>query len=106
MRLCLRKALGVAGNRGAGPTGEAALFSLSFAAGNTTFSSLRSQARPFGASRPILPTSDAEGFSMAVLEVLASGTPVLLSPGCHFPEVERAGVGLVVSPTPIALAGV
>ena len=40
--------------------------------------------------------SDAEGFSMAVLEALASGTAVCLSPGCHFDEVERAGCGRVV----------
>ena len=48
--------------------------------------------------------SDAEGFSMAVLEALASATPVLLSPGCHFPEVETVGAGRVVAPTPEALA--
>jgi glycosyltransferase involved in cell wall biosynthesis len=48
--------------------------------------------------------SDAEGFSMAVLEALASATPVLLSPGCHFPEAERAGAARVVPPTPAALA--
>ena len=34
-----------------------------------------------------------EGFSMAVLEALAASTAVMLSPGCHFPEVEpEAGV--------------
>ncbi len=53
--------------------------------------------------------SDAEGFSMAVLEALASSTAVLLSPGCHFPEVQQAGAGLVVEPNPgslgTALAG-
>jgi glycosyltransferase involved in cell wall biosynthesis len=48
--------------------------------------------------------SDAEGFSMAVLEALASRTAVLLSPGCYFPEVVSAGAGWVVPPTPIALA--
>lgn len=49
--------------------------------------------------------SDAEGFSMAVLEALASGTAVLLSPGCHFPEVEKAGAGRIVSLEPAAIAG-
>jgi glycosyltransferase involved in cell wall biosynthesis len=43
--------------------------------------------------------SDAEGFSMAVLEALASSTAVLLSPGCHFDEVAAAGVGCVVEKT-------
>jgi len=47
--------------------------------------------------------SDAEGFSMAVLEALASSTAVLLSPGCHFPEVEKAGAGRIVHPEPDAL---
>ena len=40
--------------------------------------------------------SDAEGFSMAVLEALASETAVLLSPGCHFSECETEGAGRVV----------
>jgi glycosyltransferase involved in cell wall biosynthesis len=30
------------------------------------------------------------------LEALASSTPVLISPGCHFDEVEEFGVGKVV----------
>lgn len=48
--------------------------------------------------------SAGEGFSMAVLEALASGTAVLLSPGCHFPEVEPAGAGRIVPPEPGAIA--
>jgi glycosyltransferase involved in cell wall biosynthesis len=48
--------------------------------------------------------SDGEGFSMAVLEALASATPVLLSRGCHFPEAEAAGAGRVVDATPHDLA--
>jgi glycosyltransferase involved in cell wall biosynthesis len=48
--------------------------------------------------------SQGEGFSIAILEALASGTPVLISPGCHFDEVARAGAGLVESLDPAALA--
>lgn len=48
--------------------------------------------------------SDAEGFSMAVLEALASRTAVLLTPGCHFPEVERSGAGRIVANDVPALA--
>ena len=48
--------------------------------------------------------SDAEGFSMAVLEALASSTAVLLSPGCHFKEVEEDGAGRVVDTDPSTLA--
>jgi glycosyltransferase involved in cell wall biosynthesis len=41
-----------------------------------------------------LPTRQ-EGFSVAVLEALASSTPVVISPECHFPEVEEVGAGLI-----------
>jgi glycosyltransferase involved in cell wall biosynthesis len=48
--------------------------------------------------------SDAEGFSIAVLEALASGTAVILSPGCHIPEVEDWNIGWVTSSEPKALS--
>lgn len=48
--------------------------------------------------------SVAEGFSMAVLEALASATAVLLSPGCHFPGVEATGAGRIVPAQPEELA--
>jgi glycosyltransferase involved in cell wall biosynthesis len=47
--------------------------------------------------------SDAEGFSMAILEALAASTAVLISPGCHFDEVAEAGAGRVVDATTDAL---
>jgi glycosyltransferase involved in cell wall biosynthesis len=47
--------------------------------------------------------SAAEGFSIAVLEALAAGTAVLLTPGCNFPEVEAAGAGRIVKQEPGAL---
>jgi glycosyltransferase involved in cell wall biosynthesis len=46
----------------------------------------------------------AEGFSNAVLEALASGTAVMLSPACNFPEVERTGAGVIVDADPEAMA--
>jgi glycosyltransferase involved in cell wall biosynthesis len=48
--------------------------------------------------------SDAEGFSMAALEAMASRTAVLLSPGCHFPEVVSHGAGVISDPAPEALS--
>lgn len=39
-----------------------------------------------------------------MLEALASGTAVIVSSGCHFSEVQDAGVGLEVEPTVDALA--
>ena len=48
--------------------------------------------------------SDAEGFSMAVLEAMASSTAVLLSPGCHFDEVEENGAGKIVNTSSSAIA--
>jgi len=48
--------------------------------------------------------SKSEGFSSAILEALASYTPVLISPGCHFPEVAQFGAGRIVSSTPESFA--
>ena len=48
-----------------------------------------------GATVFVLP-SRQEGFSIAVLEALASGVPVVISDACHFPEVATSGAGRVV----------
>ncbi len=45
-----------------------------------------------------------EGLSMAALEAMAAGLPVILSPGCNLPEVEPAGAGLEVAPAVEPLA--
>jgi glycosyltransferase involved in cell wall biosynthesis len=37
-----------------------------------------------------------EGLSMAALEAMGAGVPVILSPGCNLPEAAEAGAGLVV----------
>jgi glycosyltransferase involved in cell wall biosynthesis len=42
--------------------------------------------------------SDAEGFSMAILEAMAHSTAVLISPRCFFPDVESVRAGRIVNP--------
>jgi glycosyltransferase involved in cell wall biosynthesis len=50
-----------------------------------------------GADVFVLPAV-GEGLSMASLEALASGIPVILSPGCNLPQAEMQGAGLIVPP--------
>lgn len=45
--------------------------------------------------------SRAEGFSMAVIEALGCGLPVVISRQCHFPEVEDAGAGKITDLEPV-----
>jgi len=58
----------------------------------------RSQFLYLAADVFLLP-SVAEGFSMALIEALANGRPVLITRYCHMPEIEKSGAGVVVDPS-------
>lgn len=50
----------------------------------------------------VLP-SHSEGFSMAILEALAAGLPVVISKQCNFPEVSDHDAGFVIEPNDAAV---
>ncbi len=50
--------------------------------------------------------SHSEGLPVAVLEAMALGLPVAISPACNLPEVERVGAGFVGPAAPEAFAGI
>jgi glycosyltransferase involved in cell wall biosynthesis len=52
----------------------------------------------------VLP-SRSEGFSMAALEAIAAGVPVILTRQCNFPEVAAVGCGWVIEPDVAQLQG-
>lgn len=49
-------------------------------------------------------TSYSEGLPVAVVEAMACSLPVLITPGCNFPDVEKRGAGWLVDPDAEAVA--
>lgn len=62
------------------------------------------KAAAYRMARLLVVPSRREAMSLVALEAGASGTPVLLTDACGFPEVQRAGGGLVVPATVEGLA--
>lgn len=49
--------------------------------------------------------SHSEGFSMAILEAMAAGCPVVITEACNFPEVAEFNAGFVIQPDETQLIG-
>lgn len=57
-----------------------------------------------GRTTLLLQPSKSEGLSLSILEAMAAGVPVLISPACNMPEVEVYGAGRIVEPERSAIA--
>lgn len=62
------------------------------------------KARLFKASDIFVYPSYSEGFSLGILEAAASGLPLVLTQGCHFPQAAKSGAGITVVPDSKELA--
>jgi glycosyltransferase involved in cell wall biosynthesis len=69
------------------------------AADRVTFTGLLSRQEvlaALGRAKLLLQPSMSEGLSMSILEALAAGVPVVISPACNMPEVAQRGAGRIV----------
>lgn len=57
-----------------------------------------------GRASVLLQPSLGEGLSLSILEALAAGVPVIISPACNMPEVGEANAGRIVEPSRPAIA--
>ncbi|HVT88203.1 MAG TPA: glycosyltransferase [Tepidisphaeraceae bacterium] len=86
---------------GAGTAARGQIQSLGIGQSATLAGTLKGQEKwsAFSMAEAFVLPSYSEGFSMAVLEAMSVGLPVLITPGCNFPEAVRAGAALEIEPT-------